>query len=241
MAVVTPSSTSVIPSGYFGACHGHLRPIDIVGGSLSSQCAAWSKADVSNVTEYKPHENKVVLANGKEYSYKCLVIDEGLKYKPDGIEGLDELTSQHESNKVFKHALSAAGVARNYYHGWDHNKGDMICYSPKAPHTLEGADFWALYYEFFLRQNKQLGRAAQGARIQYWTPNKEIFAFPYANEVALDECYKRGVEVMFGWEMLKVHETDAGEKIATFRNVDTGDLLEKPFTGANINPPSGPY
>lgn len=86
-----------------------------------------------------------------------------------------------------------------------------------------------------------MGRAAQGARIQYWTPNKEIFAFPYANEVALDECYKRGVEVMFGWEMLKVHETDAGEKIATFRNVDTGDLLEKPFTGANINPPSGPY
>jgi hypothetical protein len=43
---------------------------------------------------------------------------------------------------------------------------------------------------------------------------------------------------MFGWEMLKVHKNSIGEKIATFRCVDTGAILEKPFTHANINPPS---
>jgi len=46
---------------------------------------------------------------------------------------------------------------------------------------------------------------------------------------------------MFGWEMIKVHETSVGEKIATFKNVDTGDILEKPFMHANINPTSRPH
>jgi hypothetical protein len=82
------------------------------------------------------------------------------------------------------------------------------------------------------------GRSAAGAKIQYWTPNKEIYKFPYANEVALDECHKRGIDVMFGWELKKVHVNDIGEKIGTFVNVDSGETLSKPFTHMNINPPS---
>ena len=127
---------------------------------------------------------------------------------------------------------------KNYYHGWNHTNGDMICYSPAGPYKGEGNDFYALYYESFMRQDKLHGRSSNGARIQYWTPNKEIYRFPYANEIALEECHKRGVDVMFGWEMVKVHRNEINEKIATFRNVDTGAILEKPFTHANINPPS---
>jgi hypothetical protein len=43
---------------------------------------------------------------------------------------------------------------------------------------------------------------------------------------------------MFGWEMLKVHHNNIGEKIATFKNVDSGEVIEKSFRSANINPPS---
>lgn len=46
---------------------------------------------------------------------------------------------------------------------------------------------------------------------------------------------------MFGWEMIKVHMNDIGEKIATFKNVDSGEILEKPFFHANINPPSNAH
>jgi hypothetical protein len=129
---------------------------------------------------------------------------------------------------------------RNYYHGWNHTNSDMICYSPKFPYKGEGCDFYALYYEHFLRQDKMQGRAAKNARIQYWTPNKEIFKFPYANEVALDECHKRGIEVHFGWEMIKVESSKLGEKIATFRNTETGETIQKDFFSAVINPPSKP-
>jgi hypothetical protein len=143
---------------------------------------------------------------------------------------------------VFVHAIDhKERIQRNYYHGWNHTNGDMICYSPKFPYKGEGTDFYALYYEHFLRQDILQGRSARNAKIQFWTPNKEIYKFPYANEVALEECHKRGIDVMFGWEMISVKQNEYGQKIATFRCVDTGMTIEKDFFSAVINPPSKPH
>lgn len=96
--------------------------------------------------------------------------------------------------------------SKNYYHGWNHRNGDMLCYSPKAPYKGEGTDFWALYYESFLRQDQIQGLSSASARITYFTPNKWIYKFPYANEVALEECHKRGIDVNLGWELTKIHQ-----------------------------------
>jgi len=46
--------------------------------------------------------------------------------------------------------------------------------------------------------------------------------------------------VHFGWEMIKVGTNQYGEKIATFRCVDSGQTIEKDFFSAVINPPSKP-
>jgi hypothetical protein len=147
-----------------------------------------------------------------------------------------------ESENVYVHVLdNKLTIERNYYHGWNHNGGNMLCYSPLAPYKGEGNDFYALLYESWLRQDQQLGRSSLDAKIQYWTPNKEIFKFDYANEVTLEECHKRGVEIMFGWELLKVHFNEIGEKIATFKNVDNGEIIEHAFTHGNFNPPSKPW
>ena len=116
-----------------------------------------------------------------------------------------------EEDNVYVHMLdNKETICRNYYHGWNHAGGNMICYSPKAPYKGEGNDFYALYYESWLRQDQALGIHGLRSKIQYWTPNKEIFKFGYANEVALEECHKRGIEVMFGWELLKVHTSEIG-------------------------------
>lgn len=40
--------------------------------------------------------------------------------------------------------------------------------------------------------------------------------------------------------MVKVHTSEIGEKIATFRNVDTGETIEKDFHTGCINPTSKP-
>jgi hypothetical protein len=102
-----------------------------------------------------PNENKVQLSNGKEYTYKALVISTGLNHTKDKIEGLSEMETTPESENFFLHMLDDKYRAdRNYQHGWNHNSGNMICYSPKAPYKGEGCDFYALYYESFLRQDK---------------------------------------------------------------------------------------
>jgi len=240
MGVITQTGKFVMPTAYFGVAHGHITPLKLESGTVSSQVEGWSKADVGlSVTKYLPKENKLVLSNGKEYTYKALVLAPGLQHKVDSIEGLPQLEKTHEMENVFLHMLdNKERVDRNYYHGWNHNNGDMICYSPKFPYKGEGSDFYAPYYESFLRQDKMHGRSAANARIQYWTPNKEIYRFPHANEVALEECHKRGIDVMFGWEMVKVHINQHQEKIATFKNVDTGELIEHPFFSTCLNPKS---
>lgn len=243
MALVSQQGKYVLPQAYFGVSHGHIPPLKLESGTVSSQVQGWSRTDVgATITKFVPEENKVILSNGREHTYKALVLANGLNHQNSFIEGLPELEKTPEEENVFVHMLdSKERVDRNYYHGWNHNNGDLICYSPKAPYKGEGSDFYALYYESFLRQDKLQGRSAANARVQYWTPNKEIFKFPYANEVALDECHKRGIDVMLGWEMVKVEKNAHGEKVATFRNVDTGATLEKPFFSTCINPPSKPH
>jgi len=238
MALISNQNKFVMPDAYLGCSHGHIPPLKLESGSVSGQVEPWSRVDVGNkVTKYLPNENKLVLANGKEYTYKALVLAPGFDHNDSLIEGLPEMRKSHESENVFVHMLdSKYTMDKNYYHGWNHSNGDMICYSPKGPYKGEGTDFYALYYESFMRQDKLQGRSAAGSRIQYWTPNKEIYRFGYANEVALDECHKRGIDVMFGWEMLKVHKNEHGEKIATFKNVDSGEILENSFSYGNINP-----
>lgn len=208
-------------------------------GTLSAMIETWSKIEVgSKVTKLDPNANKLTLSNGKEFSYKALVLGTGFDHSAEFIEGLSEFDQGHESNNVFVHQLDDKNrVFRNYYNGWMHRGGDYINYSPAAPYKGEGTDFYSLYYESLLRQDKLCGASAAGSQVQYWSPNKFIYNFPYANEVALDECAKRGIEVYLGWELLSVRE-DAHSKVAVFKNVDTGETIEKDFVGAAINPPS---
>jgi hypothetical protein len=127
--------------------------LKLESGTVSAQVEPWSRAETFvKVTEYKPNENKMKLSNGKELTYKALVLAPGFHHKSDLIKGLPEFEKDRGENNTFVHAIDhKERLSRNYYHGWNHNNGDMICYSPKFPYKGEGTDFYALYYEHFLR------------------------------------------------------------------------------------------
>ena len=167
MNLVSHQGKYIMPQAYFGVSHGHIEDLKLESGTVSSQVAAWSRVDVgARIVKYLPNENKIVMSNGREHTYKALVLANGFDHSEHHIEGLAELAKTPEEEGVFIHTLSdKLRVDRNYYHGWNHNNGDMIVYSPAGPYKGEGSDFYALYYESFLRQDKLHGRSAANARI----------------------------------------------------------------------------
>lgn len=210
--------------------------------SLVSMVESWSKSEAFvNCESVDPHNNSLKLSNGKTFTYKALVLAPGLNQSMDHIPGLRQMSETPESDLVFVHELDLLRYKRNAWMGYQNRYGDMLCYSPKTPYKGEGCDFYALYFEHLLRDALTLGYASNGARIQFWTPNKEIYQFPYANEVVLDECQKRGIDVYFGWEMIEVKKNHLNEKIAVFKNVDSGEVIEKDFESMSINPASKPH
>jgi hypothetical protein len=46
---------------------------------------------------------------------------------------------------------------------------------------------------------------------------------------------------MLGWELVKIEKNHIGEKIGTFKNVDSGSLIERPFNHVNVNPPANTH
>ena len=176
MAIISDNNKFVQPQGYFGVVGGVLPELKIMSGSLSAQIETWSKIEAHvKVTKIDPTANTIDINNGKQFTYKALALAPGLEHKADFIKGLPEMMAGHESENVFVHTLEDIHrVNRNFWNGWNHTHGDMICYSPKAPYKGEGTDFYAFYYEHFMRTDKLQGRSANNARVQYWTPNKEI-------------------------------------------------------------------
>lgn len=238
MAFVGNQLMWVQPQAYFGILHAHIKALKGDTQNVKAMVDTWSRIEEQNVTKLDPNNNTITLENGKQMSYKALVIGTGFDHSLDYIEGLRDYDNGPEDNHVYVHQINEkARLSRNYYNGANHMTGSHICYSPAVPYKGEGSDFYALYYESLLRQDKLVNMSSQGAKIEYWTPNKFIYAFPYANEVALEECEKRGIEVNFGWELLKVRKEN-GTNVATFKNVDTGATMDHDFTNANINPPS---
>lgn len=243
MALVTPQGRFVEPFNYFACLHAHQEKLKLESPSISALIQTWSKAQAfTSVNGLDASANKLSLSNGKEFTYKSLVLAPGFDHKASNIKGLEEMAAMPDSTNVFVHTIdNKATVLKNYYHGYTHTHGDFIVYSPAVPYKGEGSDFYALYYEHFMRQDKLHERNAANARLQFWTPNKFIYSFPYANEVALEECAKRGIDVMFGWEMMEVKFNEINQKIAVFRNVDSGEVIEKDFNAACINPESKPH
>jgi len=239
MAVISAQVKYVQPQMYFATTYGHLPELQLMSGTVSSQVDNWSRLDVgARVETYDPSNNKLTLDNGREYSYKALVLAPGLEQEESFVEGLPEMFAAPESEHVFVHKTDTLETCvRNYYHGMYHRTGNLINYSPGGPYKGEGSDFYAFVYEHLNRQDKAVQTSSSTSRIQFITPREKIFEFDYANEVALDECNKRDIDVIFGQEMVKVHYNEIGQKIATFRDVKSGDTYEHDFNHASITPP----
>ena len=81
MALITDRSRFILPQSYFGVSHGHIKDLKLESGTVSAQIEPWSRMDTfTKVQEYMPEQNKLRLTNGKEYTYKSLVLATGFNH-----------------------------------------------------------------------------------------------------------------------------------------------------------------
>ena len=153
IAMISKDAVWVQPQAYFGIINGHIKPLKMETATLSAMIDSWSKIEAgSEVTKLDPHGSKLTLSNGKEFSYKALVLGTGFDHSCEFIPGLSELDQGHEDNNVFVHQLdNKYRLDRNYYNGWMQRGGDYINYSPACPYKGEGTDFYSIYYESIIR------------------------------------------------------------------------------------------
>ena len=243
MCLVSKEIVYMNPQAYWGAIHSAINATYAQSNEVSLLVEKWAKVEVgAPATSVDTANNTVTLSNGKQLTYKALALSPGLDQSFDYIKGPKEMSETTESEGVFCHILDGKDrIDRNWWTGYHQAHGDILCYSPARPYKGEGCDFYALFIEQQVRDMQNLGRAANNTRVHYWTPNKDIFEFGYANEVVLDECHKRGIDVHFGWEMIEVKKNEHGEKIAVMRNVDNHEIIETPFTGLSMTPASKPH
>jgi len=81
MALISKDGKFIVPQAYFACSHAHQPDLKLLSQSVSAQVESWSRTDVgATVAKYMPEENKVLLSNGREYSYKVLVLAPGFDH-----------------------------------------------------------------------------------------------------------------------------------------------------------------
>lgn len=99
MALISDKSRFVLPEIYFPVSHGHIAELKLESATVSAQVEQWSRTDTfAKVTQFLPNENKVKLSNGREYTYKALVVATGFDHKAEFIEGLPEFEKDRGEN-----------------------------------------------------------------------------------------------------------------------------------------------
>jgi hypothetical protein len=144
-------------------------------GSITSQVTKEARINSPCiVNKINALKNTIHLDTGAEYTYKCLVLSPGLDSSVHNIPALSDydhvLTPTQNVNILAMDSVPRFN--KNFYAGWNHNLGDLVCYSPKFPYKGEGrnikrlflvmrffflgCDFYALYFEYLLRQSQYI-------------------------------------------------------------------------------------
>merc|ERR1712160_138108 len=129
IAFISEQNKFIEPTNYFPIVHGHQNDQEAESYTIQAVIDKWSKLEIGNpVTSISAEGNSLTLENGKEFTYKSLVMAPGLNHSMEGIKGLAELADEDDqTNGVNVHMLSNKDrISRNYWGGWHHPAGDAI-------------------------------------------------------------------------------------------------------------------
>lgn len=182
------------------------------------------------VSQYLPHENTVVLRNGRKIQYDQLVIATGLRQQSSHIKGFEEAWAD-PTHPVYSSAdhpswKSTSVTQFRYIHNFQ--GGEAIFYIPPYPFHTEIENYNFLLAKSYWDRAAQLGRISwDKSRVTVINANSTFCQFYERGDSFIKEqCEKHNINVEYG---LKLIEVNKDTYTAKFQNIRTGEVTERPY------------
>ena len=179
------------------------------------------------VESFQPESNELTLASGESVGYDFLVVAPGIQIDWEKIDGLKEsvgkdgVCSNYDPRYVDSTWTSLQSV----------REGDVVFTMPSTPVKCGGAPQKIAYLAAdYLRRHG----LSEKTRVHFYTAGAKLFAVPEFEAVLKKTVARYGIQVHLREDLVKV---DAGRKVAVFKNMDTGELIEQPYAMLHVTPP----
>ncbi|KRX02002.1 hypothetical protein PPERSA_07647 [Pseudocohnilembus persalinus] len=193
---------------------GALKSENYVAKSLSNLESKQEHSDGVGIQEYIPQKNKVILTNGKEITYKQLVISSELQQDLDSIKGLKEAL-QDNGHPVFGSYINSSqpiDSAKKNSHYFSFKGGKSYFYIPPFPFAGEGAhyNFLAAYDTWRENQQKFLSKSIFNEMdIEFEIINANSSFSMHSkglNDFIIQELEKRGIKYTLNAKVSEIHK-----------------------------------
>lgn len=192
--------------------------------SLIPSGVKWIK---ERVVDVKPGSNIVKLDSGREISYDYLVMASGLQIDWHKIEGLTE-------------ALGKDGVCSNYSYAlvgktWEFISnfagGTALFTQPNTPVKCGGAPQKIAY---LAEDHFNISGIRDRVKMIFASANPGIFSVPKYAATLNKVIERKRINTMFRHDLIAV---DGEAKRATFKHLDTGEIVEVDYDLLHVTPP----
>lgn len=185
----------------------------------------------ARVKSFAPQDNQVTTEDGSKVEYDYLVVAAGMQIDFDNIPGLVEGLKKEDSGVVSIYDYNYADKTWKTFHSLkDKPSKYLFTFSPTvlkcagAPQKI----MWLL--EDTLRGEGLRDKAD----ISYWTPGGAMFGVKHYSDKLEQIRQERGVKGIFKHQLITI---DPAQKVAVFRNLDTGETVRQPFDFLHVAPP----
>lgn len=198
----------------------------------------------NNIASIDPKNNTITDNTGKTITYKTLVLGTGLDQDISNFsKKIENLTLKDDfaHSRVFlNHTLDDYHTERNKRILNQHTDNDFVVYLPKYPSRREAYDSLYLGLDTYLSWGIHNQAHNQNMKVRVVTPNDNLFRFPFANEVVMEEISNRQMVVPhFGYELVDVEfveSPNATRRYGIFKHVKTGETMRLLFGSLLITP-----
>ncbi|MCB0343181.1 MAG: NAD(P)/FAD-dependent oxidoreductase [Pseudobdellovibrionaceae bacterium] len=182
------------------------------------------------VTEFFPDDNYVMTAGGTRVEYDYLIVAPGLQINWNLVEGLSETLGKNGvcSNYAFESVNYTWELEKNF------KGGRAIFTMPSTPVKCAGAPQKVMYLaeEYF-----RMSGVRDKSEVMFVSAGGAIFGVPKYREALEKVVDSRDIKTLFKHDLVKV---DGPNKKATFKNLDTGELVTMDYDMLHVTPPMGP-